>query len=128
MARTTIAAAADVTIGAAFQFGGQSGKKRVYKIATLVDPAVTSGGWTNGANDGDVLASLFGFTCIEAVLSVRTYTTATKATTAIFNGVPSLMGTSQGIMFTTSSATTGAATDITLATTDTLEIVMIGYV
>jgi hypothetical protein len=127
MARTTVAASADVTIVSAFQFGGQSGKKRKMVLITLVDPAATSGGWTNGGTDGDILASVLGFTNIDCVLSARAYTTSTKATTAILTGVPSLTGATQGVVFTTSSATTGALTDYTLATTDTLELVLVGY-
>lgn len=127
MARTSVAVAADVTVASAFQFGGQSGKKRIYKVVTLVDPAATSGGWTIGGTDGDLLSSVLGFTNIETVVSVRAYTTTTKATTAVIVGRPSLTGSTQGVVFTDTGATAGAPTDYTLATTDTLELVLIGY-
>lgn len=127
MARTSVATASDVTVVSAFQFGGQSGKKRIMKLLTLVDPAATSGGWTIGGTDGDFLSSVLGFTNIDAVPSARTYTTATKATTALLTAAPSLTGATQGVLLSNSGATTGAPADITLATTDTLELLVVGY-
>lgn len=125
--RSTIAASADITISSAFQFGGQSNKKRKIITVTLVDSTANAEGWTIGGTNGDFLTSLMGFTNVDWVMSARAYTTLTGATTRCFNAAPSLTGSTQGILLTHTGTTAGAVGDVTLAATETLELVLVGY-
>src|SRR5947207_810657 len=93
MALNTLTASC-VTVVSAYQFGGQSGKKRKCLLVTINDPAATSGGIVVGANQGDLPASVFGFTKIERCSNLTIYTTATGAPVRIYAAVPDLLGTS----------------------------------
>lgn len=131
MARTSVVAAADVTIVSSFYFGGPTGKKRKLITATIYDPAATSGGWTIGGTEGDILATTFGLKKIEWCSNVAVTTTATGATTVILPAVPSLLGT--GVLLTNAGSATDTAAarnaiaDYTLATTNTFQITVVGY-
>ena len=124
MALTTLVAA-DVTIANSFRFGGPSGKKRKLVTVVLNDPAATSGGMTIGAVAGDIPASVLGFTKIEWCSNLNIYTTSTGATVRIYSAAPDLAGTS--ILLSDSGQTAGAIADVTIATTESASITLVGY-
>jgi len=131
--RTSIVAVADVDVSTVFQFGGQSGKKRKFAVVQITDSAATATGWIFGGTAGDILNSVLGFVQIDAVVACRTFTTSTGATTHIHSAAPSLpsavpdSSNTQCVLLTNTDATLGAPGDITLAVTETLELVVIGY-
>lgn len=124
MALTTLTASC-VTVVSAFQFGGQSGKKRIRKVLSLNDPAATSGGMTIGAVAGDIPASALGFTKMESCSNLNILTTSTGATVRIYSAVANLVGTS--ILLSDSGQTAGAIADATIATTESAVITVEGY-
>ena len=127
-ARTSVAAAADVTVEAAFQFGGQSSKKRkmvTFVLAGSTSNSTTDTPWNIGSTDGDFPASAFGFNYIESCSNLAIFTTATGAVVRIAPATPSLKG--QGVLLTDTGATAGAVTDIALAYTESARITLVGY-
>jgi len=124
MALTTLTSACVTTVES-FRFGGTSTKKRLRKTVTINDPAATSGGIVVGANAGDLPASAFGFTKIESCSNLNVYTTSSGATVRIYSAVPDLAGTS--IYLSDSGQTAGAVSDVTIATTESAQITLIGY-
>lgn len=124
MALTTLTAAC-ATVVSAFQFGGQSGKKRKRVTFTLNDPAATSGGMTIGTNAGDIPASALGFTKMEDCSNLAIYTTSTGVGVRIYSAVPTLDGLS--ILLSDSGQTAGAVSDVTVATTESAKITIVGY-
>ncbi len=89
----------------------------------LNDPAATSGGMTIGGTAGDIPASVLGFTKIESCSSINIYTTSTGVTVKIALAVPDLAGTSI-LTALTAADTIG---DITVATTESASLTVIGY-
>jgi hypothetical protein len=130
MALTTLTASC-VTVVSAFQFGGQSGKKRKRLTVTINDPAATSGGITVGANTGDMPASVFGFTKIESCSCMQVYTTSGGAPVRLYLAAPDLAGTSVVTNVPSTATDTEAAraalTDVTIATTESAQITLVGY-
>lgn len=130
MALTTLTAAC-VSNVSAFEFGGQSGKKRKMKTIVINDPAATSGGIVVGANAGDIPASVLGFTKIEWCSHLQVYTTSTGAAVRIYPAAPNLAGTSvmlgQYATATDSEAARMAVADATIATTESAQITVVGY-
>jgi len=125
MALTTLVPA-DVTVVSCYPFGGSSGKKRKCMTAIINDPAATSGGATVGANAGDIPVSIFpNFAKIEWCSALQIYTTATGAPSRLYSAAPTLAGTS--IMLSDSGQTAGAVADMTLATSESAQITIVGY-
>lgn len=125
MALTTLVPA-DVTVVSSYYFGGPSGKKRKCLTAIINDPAATSGGATVGAVAGDIPVTIFpGFTKIEWCSNLQIYTTSGGAPARIYSAAPTLAGTS--IMLSDSGQTAGAVADMTLATTESAQITIVGY-
>ena len=125
MALTTLIPA-NVTVVSSYCFGGGSGKKRKQMTATINDLLATSGGAVVGANPGDIPVSIFpGFSKIDSCSSLNIFTTSTGVTARIYSAVPDLLGTS--IMLSDSGQTAGAASDATIATTESAQITIVGY-
>jgi len=124
MALTALTAAC-VSIVSAFNFGGPSGKKRKMVTAILNDPDATSGGATVGANVDDIPVSIFGLTKVESVSALQIYTTSTGAPVRIYSAAPDLAGTS--IILSDSGQAAGAKADMTLATSESAQITVVGY-
>jgi hypothetical protein len=113
MALTTLIPA-NVTVVSCYPFGGPSGKKRKRMTVLILDAADTSGGVTVGANAGDIPVSIFpGFSFIEECSDIAAFVDATDVVARVYQASPDPLGTS--IITTTSSATSGAATDMVLA-------------
>jgi hypothetical protein len=126
-ARTSIVAAADVTVESTFEFGGQSGKKR--KMATLVIDGSTSTAsvdepWNFGSTDGDILASVLGFKKIDWCSNLTIFTTATGATLRFVFAGPSLNGT--GILLGEIASGVGSVYDIALSYVESARITVVG--
>lgn len=130
MALSTLVAA-DVTLVTSFPFGGTHGKKRKMATFTLNDPAATSGGMVIGGAAGDIPVSVFGFTKVESCSAVQVYTTSSGAAVRIYPAAPNLAGTSimtgMAATATDTEAARQAVTDITIATTESAQITLIGY-
>lgn len=125
MALTTLIPA-NVTVVSSFTFGGTTGKKRKMMTVIIRDAAATSGGATVGAVAGDIPVTIFpGFTKIDWCSALQIYTTSTGVAVRIAPAAPDLAGTS--VLLTDTGATAGALTDITLATTESAQITVVGY-
>ena len=125
MALTTLIPA-NVTVVSSYYFGGGSGKKRKQMTATINDLLATSGGAIVGANPGDIPVSIFpGFSKIDSCSSLNIFTTATGLTVRVYSAVPDLLGTS--ILLSDSGQTAGAIADVTIATTESAQITIVGY-
>jgi len=128
MPASTAVTSAMVTRVSAFQFGGPSGKKRTRVVATFTDAA---NGLAVGANVDDIPASVFGLQKIEECSSILAYTTSTGAPVRIYPASPDLAGTSilatNAGSATDSEAARAAKADITLATTESAMITVVGY-
>lgn len=124
MALNTLTASC-VTIVSAFQYGGQSNKKRRRLVVTINDPAATSGGIVVGANAGDLPASVFGFTKIEECSNLAIFTTSSGVVVRVYSAVPSPDGAS--LLLSDSGQTAGAVSDVTIATTESAQITLVGY-
>src|ERR1035441_2347997 len=125
MALTTLIPA-NVTVVSSYLFGGGRGKKRKQMTATINDLLATSGGAIVSANPGDIPVSIFpGFSKIDSCSNLNIYTTSTGVPARIYSAVPDLLGTS--IFLSDSGQTAGAIADVTLATTESAQITIVGY-
>ncbi len=130
MALNTIIAS-NITVVSAFQFGGTSTRKRVMKTVTINDALATSGGIVVGANAGDIPASVFGMTKIEWCSALQVYTTSSGAMVRIYPIAPNLAGTSlltgQYATATDTEAARMGVNDVTIATTESAQLTVVGY-
>ena|SRR5690349_4821814 len=124
MALNTLTAAC-VTLVSDMTLGGTSSKRRKRKVFTINDPAATSGGIVVGANAGDLPLAAFGFQSkMDNCSNLAIYTTSTGVLVRIYAAAPSLDG--QSILLSDSGQTAGAVSDVTIATTESAQIVIEG--
>jgi len=121
MALTTVIAS-NISVESAFSYGGTMSKKRVRRMLVINDALATSGGIVVGANTGDIPAAALGFRFVESCGNLCVFTTSTGAPVRVYLAAPSKDGLS--IVLT---ATAGALSDVTIATTESARIEVVGY-